>query len=105
MSPVSPERVKAMLCARNVAVVGASDRPGSFGKRLLDSLAAVGYPGEVYQLNPRLDALDGRRCDPSLSERLCPTCRGSWSPRRTAVPVTRAHAGNPGASASESRVS
>lgn len=81
MSPVSPERVKALLCARSVAVVGASDRPGSFGKRLLDNLAAVGYPGEVYPINPRLDALDGRRCYPSSQRR------------------------KPGVSASESRVS
>ena len=66
MSPVSPERVKALLCARSVAVVGASDRPGSFAKRLLDNLAAVGYPGEVYPINPRLD---GRRCRSLASTR------------------------------------
>ena len=60
MSPVNPERVKALLCARSGAVVGTSDRPGSFGKRLLDNLAAVGYPGEAYPINPRLDGRRGR---------------------------------------------
>ena len=46
MSPASPERVKALLCARSLPVVDASDRPGGFGKRLLDHLAAVGYPDD-----------------------------------------------------------
>lgn len=105
MSPVSPERVKAMLCARSVTVVGASDRPGSVGKRLLDSLAAVGYPGEVYPLNPRLDALDGRRYDPSLSERLCPTCPGVMESAPDGATGRSRQLGKPGTVDSESRVS
>ena len=46
MSPVSPERVKALLRARSVAVVGAGEHPGSFGRRLPDHLAALGYPDD-----------------------------------------------------------
>ncbi|MDD9983736.1 MAG: CoA-binding protein [Gammaproteobacteria bacterium] len=105
MSPVSPERVKALLCARSVAVVGASDRPGSFGKRLLDNLAAVGYPGEVYPINPRLGTLDGRRYDPSLSERLCPTCPGVMESAPDGAAGRSRQPGTPGTVDSESRVS
>ena len=105
MSPVSPERVKALLCARSVAVVGASDRPGSFGKRLLDNLAAVGYPGEVYPINPRLDTLDGRRYDPSLSERLCPACPGVMESAPDCTAGRSRQLGKPGTADCESRVS
>lgn len=67
MSRIGPAQMEALLRPRSVAVVGASDRPGSFGHRLLENLAALGYPGEVLPVNPRLDAIEGRRCYPSLS--------------------------------------
>ena len=63
-----PEGLKALLCPRSVTVVGASKRPNSFGRRLLKNLAGVGSPGEVYPINPRLDAIDGARCYPSLAD-------------------------------------
>ncbi len=105
MSPVSPERVKALLCARSVAVVGASDRPGSFGKWLLDNLAAVGYPGEGYPINPRLDTLDGRRCYSSLSERSHPTRTAVAEPAPDGAVGRSRQPGTPGTVDSESRVS
>jgi acyl-CoA synthetase (NDP forming) len=51
-----------------VAVVGATDRPGSYAAQALLNLDAIAYPGEVWGVNPgRTEAL-GRRCVPTLAD-------------------------------------
>jgi acyl-CoA synthetase (NDP forming) len=57
-----------MLEARSVAVVGASDRPGSVGEQMLRQLLDGGFDGEVHPVNPRYDELAGRRCVPSIGD-------------------------------------
>ena len=47
-----------------VAVVGASETPGSFGQRTLANMAD--FSGEVIAVNPKYRTLLGRRCVPSL---------------------------------------
>lgn len=44
-----------LLFPRGVAVVGASDSPGSPGWALLRNLLASGFPGAVYPVNPHRD--------------------------------------------------
>ena len=57
-----------LLTPRSVAVVGATDRPGSYGAQVLLNLDVFGYPGAVYGVNPtRTEAL-GRPCVPSIAE-------------------------------------
>ncbi|HEY6398768.1 MAG TPA: CoA-binding protein, partial [Solirubrobacteraceae bacterium] len=52
----------------SVAVVGATDRPGSYGGQTLVNLHAIGYPGRVWGVNPnRAEAL-GHPCYPTLAE-------------------------------------
>ncbi|MFK8024122.1 MAG: GNAT family N-acetyltransferase [Ilumatobacter sp.] len=59
--------IARLLIPRAIAVVGASDRPGTVGKMLWDNVrATAGVP--VYPVNPRLDDLDGRRCYGSLAD-------------------------------------
>jgi acetyl-CoA synthetase len=53
---------------RSIAVVGASDREGSYGGQTLVNLATISYGGEVWGVNPRRDSVYGRECFPSLSE-------------------------------------
>ncbi|MFZ0975348.1 MAG: CoA-binding protein, partial [Solirubrobacteraceae bacterium] len=53
---------------RSIAVVGATDRPGSYGAQTLLNLDAVGYPGEVWGVNPRRASVLGRPCVPSVSD-------------------------------------
>jgi acyl-CoA synthetase (NDP forming) len=60
--------VRAMLEARSVALVGASTRPGSFGRRMLDEVYKSTARPRVYPVNPRYDELDGRRCFPTLAD-------------------------------------
>jgi acetate---CoA ligase (ADP-forming) len=53
---------------RSIAVVGASDREGSYGGQTLVNLATLGYEGEVWGVNPGRERVHGRECFPSLSD-------------------------------------
>ncbi len=55
-----------LLKPRAVAIVGASDKPGSNGDAMLRMVAIDGYAGAVYPVNPRLETVGGRRCYPRL---------------------------------------
>ena len=59
-------RLDTLLKPRSVAVVGASDKPGSNGHAMITMVSIDGYHGAVYPVNPRLSELDGRRCYPDL---------------------------------------
>lgn len=53
---------------RNVAVVGASARESSQGRRLYDNLVLhSSVPGEVYAVNPAYQEIGGRPCWSSIS--------------------------------------
>ncbi len=67
-SPAAEGSVRAMLEARSVALVGASARPGTFGRRMLEEVGKSGARPRVYPVNPRYAELDGRRCYPSLAD-------------------------------------
>jgi acetate---CoA ligase (ADP-forming) len=53
---------------RSIAVVGASDREGSYGGQTIVNLATISYDGDVWGVNPGRDQVYGRKCFPSLSE-------------------------------------
>ena len=57
-----------MLEARTVAVVGASERAGSFGWRMTSEVARSPGPVEMFPVNPRYDRVLGRACVPSLDD-------------------------------------
>jgi acetate---CoA ligase (ADP-forming) len=54
-----------VLSPKNVCIVGASPRPGSFGERVLGNLA--GFEGNIYLVNSTYEAIGLRRCYPSLA--------------------------------------
>ena len=60
--------VLTMLEARSVALVGASPRAASFGRRMLEEVGKSGARPRIYPVNPRYADLDGRRCYPSLAD-------------------------------------
>ena len=62
------DAVRSMLEARTVAVVGASERAGSFGWRMTTEVARSPGPVEMYPVNPRYDRVLGRACVPSLDD-------------------------------------
>lgn len=54
---------------RNVAVVGASARESSQGRRLYDNLVLhSAIPGEIYPVNPAYQAIGDNKCWPSIRE-------------------------------------
>src|SRR5438132_2644273 len=73
MPALTPEQrlagVRALFSPRNVAIVGASDRPGNWSARVYRSLKRFDFPGAVYPVNPRNKTVwDGEICYPSLAE-------------------------------------
>lgn len=60
-------RLDALLRPHSIAVVGASERP-SAGRLLIESLDRIGFAGDVYPINPKYEAILGRRCYPSVAE-------------------------------------
>jgi acetyl-CoA synthetase len=51
-----------------VAVVGATERPGSYAAQALINLDAIGYAGPVYGVNPGRTSVFGRPCVPTLAD-------------------------------------
>ena len=51
-----------------MAVVGATDRPGSYGDTVLTNLERAGFPGPVWGVHPTRTSVHGRDCVPSPAE-------------------------------------
>jgi acetyl-CoA synthetase len=58
--------VRRLFHPRSVAVVGASERPESYGGETLLNLRRIGFPGEVWGVNPERSSAYGVPCFPSL---------------------------------------
>jgi acetyltransferase len=52
---------------KNVAVIGATEAPHSVGRSVLANLRGAFFPGAIYPVNPRHDALLGLRCYRSIA--------------------------------------
>lgn len=63
--PPPTQALHAMFAPRCVALIGASERPSSVGRALLENLAA--FPGELHLINPFQSTVLGRPASPSLS--------------------------------------
>jgi acetate---CoA ligase (ADP-forming) len=61
-----PAAVRAMLEPQRVAVIGASERPGSFGDRLVTQLTRSTAALDIHLVNPRYDTVHGLECVPTL---------------------------------------
>lgn len=57
----------SLFSPRHVAVIGASDRPGSVGATVWKNLSQ-GFHGPVYPVNPRRESIGGYPCFDSVSE-------------------------------------
>jgi acetate---CoA ligase (ADP-forming) len=67
-SPAGPDSLLAMLEARSVALVGASPRPGTFGRRMAQEAFKSASRPRIYPVNPKYAELDGRPCFSSLAD-------------------------------------
>jgi acyl-CoA synthetase (NDP forming)/GNAT superfamily N-acetyltransferase len=59
--------LRHVLTPASVAVIGASRRPGSFGRAILHNVVDGGFSGPVYAVNPGAAELDGVPCVPSAA--------------------------------------
>jgi len=63
--PYRRAELHRLLHPGSIAVVGASQREGSFGDRVLKNLA--GYDGRIHLINARYEKIGGRPCHASLA--------------------------------------
>ncbi|MCC7411928.1 MAG: acetate--CoA ligase family protein [Gammaproteobacteria bacterium] len=59
-------RLDPLLRPRSIAVLGASQRPGSVGCLTVRNLVRGAYAGALYAINPRYTEVEGVPCVPSL---------------------------------------
>jgi len=61
--------LERLVSPRCIAIVGASQREGSQGRRLVDNiLLHSSFGGDVFMVNPAANDIQGRRCWPSIME-------------------------------------
>ncbi|MCP4752337.1 MAG: hypothetical protein GY866_15700 [Proteobacteria bacterium] len=58
----------AIFKPRSVAVIGASNKPGTFGHSAITGLIGIGFPHDIYPVNPSAKEIQGLRCYGSISE-------------------------------------
>ena len=61
------QRLRPLLAPRSIAVLGASARPHSIGRGILDAARRDGFAGPLYPVNPNTSEIDGEVCYPSLA--------------------------------------
>ena len=52
--PLSP-----IFSPQSVAVIGATENPGSVGRNILENLIKGGFPGKIFPVNPKRDTVLG----------------------------------------------
>lgn len=65
MTAIRPSR---LLAPASVAVVGATERPGSYGDTVIRNLDEAGYGGSVFGINPGRDSVHGHPCFPTIRD-------------------------------------
>ena len=62
------QSLEPLLAAQSVAIVGASQRPGSAGYTMVSEIKSGGFMGPVYPINPGYDEVLGLPCYATLNE-------------------------------------
>ncbi len=60
--------LRPLFAPTSIALVGASERPGTIGHVLAESLRRLAFPGPFWPINPRHQELYGLRCFASLAD-------------------------------------
>src|ERR1051326_4168449 len=59
--------LETMFAPKSVAVIGATERPGSIGSTLMDMLIAGKFGGVIYPINPKHKSVHGIRAFSKIS--------------------------------------
>ena len=62
------EKLNNLFNPKRIAVIGASDREGSIGAKILGNLIGVGFKGAVFPVNAFRDTVHGITAYPSISK-------------------------------------
>ncbi|MHB1125740.1 MAG: acetate--CoA ligase family protein [Bacillota bacterium] len=62
------EKLGVFFQPRSIAVVGASNSPGSMGTKFLEALVEFGYQGGLYPVHPKAETILGIQGYPSLKD-------------------------------------
>lgn len=65
---MTAHRLEPLLNPKSVAVVGASQKAGSFGLMTIEQLRRSGFEGPVYAVNPGYDEVIGYPCVAAIGE-------------------------------------
>jgi acetyltransferase len=65
---MSVRNLQHLFAPASVALIGASDRPGSLGTTLLANLDAGGFRGPIYPVNPKYRQLGARKAYADLAQ-------------------------------------
>ena len=57
-----------MLAPKTVALIGATESPGSVGRTLMENLTNKAFQGEVYPVNPKRESILGVPAYPSIAK-------------------------------------
>ncbi|AGA34552.1 Acetyl-CoA synthetase (ADP-forming) alpha and beta chains, putative [Thioalkalivibrio nitratireducens DSM 14787] len=63
---MGPHYLNRILSARGIAVIGASNRPGSVGSLIFRNMLSMGYEGDLYAVNPKYRKVHGRKSYPDV---------------------------------------
>ena len=61
-----PTELDVFLQPRSVAVIGATERPFSWGSRIMEGLLAFPYPGKIYPVNHQSSTVHGIQAYPDI---------------------------------------
>ena len=59
------KRIHAMLHPRNIALVGATDKPGNYAERIWNNLIKYKYAGGLFPINAKRERTDRPRSNSS----------------------------------------
>lgn len=59
--------LESVFKPKSIALIGASDRPGSIGAILAENLLAAGFKGEILPVNPKYGEIRGLRAYPDVA--------------------------------------
>lgn len=66
--PAASNKLDAIFAPNNVAVIGATERPGSVGRTLVWNLISSPFGGAVFPINPKRSNILGIKAYPSIAD-------------------------------------
>ena len=66
--PVDPREIGRLFSPQSIAFIGASAELGKWGNRIMTSVLAGGYEGDIYLVNPKAEEIAGRKVYKTVSD-------------------------------------